>query len=585
MAFASTWLLSCSEEEPTLKIHPKIEVEDEKGEKAALLEFPAVPALDDEVEGTLFARSLTVATLQIVGMEVKGEGAAHFEPVETAFTVPAKGRTEFAIVFRPQAVGDHTATLVIRSDDPYRPEVEVTLKGRGIDSAIQVEGCLPSTPTDKERCSRTFVTAPDTLSLGRVVAGTSEPARITVTNLGRKALELKSVVFENPDEAKDWGFTIPPRAGGQTIAGLSTGGFNLGFDPPKELVREVEVVLIIESSDRSRPTLRFPIRANVVPNEPPAACIKLHEFRPLMGAPRKFLPGEEAVISPGDSIVFSARAREGCTSDPEDGEDLDLEWSIEGTDGFTYELIDEGDPFEALFHSDVIGSFTVRLVATDKVGQSADADEEGNPAELHFRVEPREDIGLEIRWPEGKGADLDIHLVLQDGINGVFGHRDFYWNNQGVTWGPNPPLSNPRLLDDKGGRMVETVLLNQPEDGKLYSLFVHFRKDGRAGRTTARSCSPTVPCPDPQQACSMTTDDAGVCMEPVDVQARLFILREEKDLSSIAGARASAVLGSPCDVWWIGNVRWGPAPTFEPGPPNILAKGDGVSEATCFIND
>lgn len=581
LALLGAW--SCGEE-IIHKVAPAIAVETLEGEKAVALQF-AISPVGDEVGEQLRIRSMSATRLHVERIEVEGVGAAHFSVEEESFEVQGKSERDLSITFRPAAVGDHQATLRIHSNDPQRPVIEVAVSGTGIDSAIRVEGCMASTETDKDRCSRTMVEAPEVLDLGQVVEGTPETLRVTVTNLGRKPLELHSVAFEDPDLAASYGFTLPKALGPQTIGGLSSGGLAVGFHPPQGLIQVVEVALILKSSDSSREEIRFPIRADVVPNEPPVACLRFVEIQPHGGKVVPITPGEEVVISPGDRLLFDARVREGCSGDPEDGENVTLEWSIEGDDGFSHELRFEGDRFEAVYQADVIGSFVVRLKVKDSLAQEATADGAGIPAELHFLVEPREDIGVEIRWPGGQGVDLDVHLV-RDGPGGLFGVNDFYWDNQQVTWGAEPPLSNPRLaVDDKGARMVETVLLNLPEPGKRYSVYVHLQRDARSGRTGARACSATQTCTAPA-VCSMTNDAQGVCLAPVEAEVRLFILRQEWEFSlHNPSFSPSASLGSPCETWWVGDVVWGDPPTFVPGPPNILWEGKGVQNATCYVDD
>lgn len=570
------FLFACSEEQ-VRKIPPGIALEDEAGEALSAIEFGELP-VDDEAEEQLFIHSLSATQLEVKRAEIVGDDAASFSVEGEGFLVPGGAREPLAVRFAPLEVGELQATLVIHSDDPDEAQVEVALSGKGIDSAIRVEACLMATEDDPQRCAETLVVAPETLDMGEVVAGTVQNARVTVTNLGRKALELESVAFEDPEQAEEWGFSLPPRSGdGQTIGGLSSGGLTLGLHPPQELVDEVEIALIIRSSDRSQGELRLPVIAEVVPNAPPEACVGVKEAITWDGKRKQFEADERVVISPGDSLVFDARVREGCTADPEDGEAVELEWNIEGEGGFVYEVEPEPNPFEARFHADTIGAYAVDLTVTDSIGQVATADAEGIPARLEFFVEPQSDIGAEIRWPGAPGVDLDVHLVRADGFEGIFGSNDFYWDNRDLTWGASPPFSNPRLaVDDKGTLMVETALLNAPEPGQRYSILVHMQRDGR--QRSGDACSLANPC-DAGLHCSLTTDDAGICMPPVETSARLFVLSEEFELPS-----PSAALGSACDTWHVGDVIWTDPPTFEPGLPSLLFEGDGVHDATCFLD-
>lgn len=576
LPLALIWLLACSDEQLN-RIPPGIALEDEEGDALVELEFGEVP-VDDEAEEVVFVRSIRASQLEVKRAEIVGDDAESFAVEGGGFLVGGGKREPLAVRFAPRKVGDLSATLVVHSDDADNPKVEVALGGRGIDSAIRVEACLSPTEEDPELCAKTLVVAPEPLDLGQVVAGTPRNARVTVTNLGRKPLELESISFEKPEQAEAWGFTLPARAGdGQTIGGLSSGGLTLGFHPPSGLAEEVEIALIIKSSDRSQAELRLPVFAEVLPNAPPEVCLRVKEAQTWDGKKLTFEAGERVVISPGDTLIFDARVREGCTADPEDGEEIELEWSVEGEGGFAFEVVPDLDPFEASFQADTIGSYLVSLTATDSIGQVGDGDAKGVPASLEFWVEPQTDIGVEIRWPKAPDVDLDVHLVRGQGREGIFGSEDFYWDNLDLNWGSNPPLSNPHLvMDDKGSLMVETMLLNAPEEGQRYSILVHMQRDAR--ERIGEECGPMNPCGG-GEACSLTSDEAGICMPPVEVSARLFVLKEEVELSI-----KSASLGSACETWHVGDVVWTDPPTVEPGLSVIVVEGDGVRDATCYLD-
>lgn len=581
LCLLSLVLFACSEDPPIHRIPPQIAVEDEAEQPLTELAFGEVP-VEDEAEERLFVRSVRPSVLEVKRLEIAGEGAEHFAVDEAGFPVGGENRAPVSVRFAPEAVGDWSATLVIHSNDRDKPRVEVALRGRGIDSAVRVEGCVAG---DAALCAETQVFAPETLDLGGVVQGTVRNARITVTNLGRKPLELHEVVFEDPEAAEELGFTLPARTGGQTIGGLSSGGLTLGFDAPMDRLGEVEIALLVRTSDRSQPEVRFPIRATVLPNDPPAVCVVAREVVSWYSGRYELVPGEPVVINPGDRLIFDARVREGCTADLQDGEDVALSWTIETDDPFTPQLEVDLDPFVASFQAERIGIYRVRLTAKDSAGQTSSADEEGVPAEVEFRVEPQTDIGLEIAWPGSPGADLDIHLVRADGREGIFGANDFYWASGEVIWGDRGKLSSPHLaVDDKGALMVETVLLNAPEANQRYSLLVHMHRDGRSPRM-GPACGSMQACGDDLR-CSLTStaDDVGVCMPPVEVSARLFLKGKEFDLAA-GGGLTSILLGSPCDAWHVGDVLWPDPPTgeptFVPGLSVVLFEGRSVALATC----
>ena len=64
-------------------------------------------------------------------------------------------------------------------------------------------------------------------------------------------------------------------------------------------------------------------------------------------------------------------------------------------------------------------------------------------------------------------------------------------------------------------------------------------------------------------------------MPPVEVSARLFLLREEFEIPV-----PTAQLGSACEFWHVGDVIWSDPPSFVPGIPTLLKAGS-VEGATC----
>ena len=129
--------------------------------------------LDISIENTGDAE-LTIDSLRIIG-----GGADEFSYRSFCGTIAQSTSCVLEAIFTPGAVGDHSATLHIYSNDPYHSEVTVSLQGRTPSARIAIET--------------------DVLDFGSVPVGNLASAQLTIENTGTRQLNISSVTISGTD--------------------------------------------------------------------------------------------------------------------------------------------------------------------------------------------------------------------------------------------------------------------------------------------------------------------------------------------------------------------------------------------------
>lgn len=185
-------------------------------------------------------------------------------------------------------------------------------------------------------------------------------------------------------------------------------------------------------------------------------------------------------------------------------------WSVEAPSGSVSKFTPSDTGKAVTFTPNVAGDYKFHLMVTDDQGKDACA-----AADKLVKVLPDQAIHVELLWhtpgdkdesDEGPnaGADLDLHFAhpyaataLDLDADGTpdpwFADQyDCFWYNCGsgkvLEWGSYDPNidDNPHLdRDDTDGAGPENLNLTLPEDGKLYSVGVHYYTDHGFGVSTA----------------------------------------------------------------------------------------------------
>ena len=137
---------------------------------------------------------LTVADATLVGADTSSFGVTGW-PGSPVVLTSGQSLT-LSGTFAPATTGAKTATLMISSDDPVRPTVDVSLTGNGTTAIIGL--------------------SPDPVAFGNVAVGGSADLPLNVANSGTAPLNVQSVAIIGPDASQFSvaagapPFTVPP---------------------------------------------------------------------------------------------------------------------------------------------------------------------------------------------------------------------------------------------------------------------------------------------------------------------------------------------------------------------------------------
>jgi len=173
---------------------------------------------------------------------------------------------------------------------------------------------------------------------------------------------------------------------------------------------------------------------------------------------------------------------DGSLSHVDDGTLVAWQWAIvQRPQGSTSTItVVPGDPTKTRFVVDISGDYEIQLTVTDTRGISAST-------VYPFAAVPWQTVHIETIW-DTAGTDLDVHLV-SDTESGSFFQKPFdcYFDNTNPDWGEQGnTLDDPAIdIDDVDGYGPEYVSLQQPLDGHVYHVYVHYYDDHGMGSSTA----------------------------------------------------------------------------------------------------
>jgi hypothetical protein len=456
---------------PTLQVQPD------------MIAFGRVPP-NTEARKTLTLTNIGAAPLTFSGMVIDGapgfsvhigghdandDAAILEDPDQDGTPGLAPGdRFTLDVVYQSPEQGPGEGALILRTNDPNRPERIVPLR---VNSAAP---CIQVSPSDVE-----FAAA---------LIGHDTVSPVTITSCDAEALTIHSIRLAE-DTSPAYGlvedFELPLQLPGAHGEDRPTHTIALSFHPEAEAA--YGGALIIESDDAANPIIEVPILGRGTTNACPVPAVAPAVFHVL----------------PRDIVALDASA----STDP-DGSITEYTWIIiDAPDGSTAEPVenyfnparpqDGGRPDNtatpgAYFWVDLAGSYTLALQVTDNLDAVAPSDACPQPrARLEIIAEPSAGIHIQLTWntprdgdqTDGDGADVNLHFLHPQGQNWSRAPLDCYYANKGPDWGPPGPAANPWLDgDDVDGAGPENIRLDDPEDtgalGAPYRIGVHYESAG-----------------------------------------------------------------------------------------------------------
>lgn len=460
---------------------------------------------------------------------VDADGNA-FSVADAPATVMAQRSVDGHVAFLPTTQGRFAATLVVRTDDLDRPELRLPVIGRGGPPEIQAN--------------------PQEVDFGVVNEGPGAGRTVKLQNIGFDTLHIDRVSVR--DVRTDGGTNLvpvfslvdPPAGGAEVEVGAEV-FVQVRMDPNEEallasLDAALHGVLVVESDAENAPVLEVPLFGT--PNlAPRAAAVELATRRTVVKVglgQDVIIDGNDTTDPEGDPFVFAWELVERPA-----GSDAFLVGALIGADCAVDEECEWDDGYRCIEGSttgrcrqvartrvkpDIVGTYRVRLTATDSRGAVGTAE---------VTILPR-DLSLVLTWgvtddatcfrpgsPECEAlsseterrlyccgqTDIDLHLVRPGGGLGDYGAcpasctvdnvnqcfedsdanvsacrqfgSDCAYANRYPEWGMPGRADDPRLdIDDPRGFGPESITLNEPEDG-AYTAVVHFCLD-RIGEPT-----------------------------------------------------------------------------------------------------
>ncbi len=182
------------------------------------------------------------APLKVDGLRV-AEGTHPGVAVQTeSFTLGPGEEHAVLVTFVPEAVGPAYGSILIDSDDPDEPTLEVPIEGSGERRPGPVISVCVGGANLTERC-----VLPLRIDFGQVPFGQTREATVTIASVGTESLELLSAAFEMGAHPS---ITIDPQGLSGTIPVNDSRIITVRFSPT--VPEEVTAVLQITSDDPER---------------------------------------------------------------------------------------------------------------------------------------------------------------------------------------------------------------------------------------------------------------------------------------------------------------------------------------------
>jgi hypothetical protein len=352
--------------------------------------------------------------------------------------------------------GQYEGELVIKSDDPQRPEHRVALT---VNKSVP---CLTLEPAD------------------RVNFGTVQPGQTRERTVVFKSCSDTEVTTILESRIRGGGRNFMPSPVAMTLAPGQSQQMRITFQPFAP--QSYQATLVVQSDDPERPVQEVELVGSGAPFPCPRAQIDaqiLQRMVSAQAAPVATLRGR-----PLDRVKLS-----GVKSlSPDGAAIIQYEWSLVRKPADSTAQVERGLDGEASLFLDLTGDYVVEMMAIDERGVPA-----CEPARLTIEAVPHEDVHVQLVWDtpgdrdqlDQVGTDVDLHLKHEVG-SWNDGRWDCFWQNLRPEWGAPGPDDDPSLdIDDVDGSGPENINMTGMESGRTYSVGVHYFAAQGFGRSFA----------------------------------------------------------------------------------------------------
>lgn len=399
---------------------------------ASTLEFGQLPVFNEK-QLRVPLENVGRATLKVTGVAL-GLSEGVFRIVSSPSEVATGNIENVVVAFVPPAEATYSNSLIIDSDDPQNPHLEIAISGEGL-TAAKLEF------------------NPARIEFGRVPECAGSVAQVTLSSKGTADLIIQEIGF-TPDTFSGFSFvgsiktpTTVKMTGANGLPGQIQLTVRLAV--PAGTMGEVTGGIVLKTTDPLQREVVVPLSATV--NRAPVGVIAM--------------PGNSA---PGGVVGLDGSA----SSDPDGDEPITYKWTIRNKPLSSSTTI--VDPARAVtsmtLDALVPGAYEVQLDLTDSTGVKS-----CTPARTTVVAAPAQKLLIEMFW-DNPGTDLDLH-VLKTPSSGLFSKTDdCFFQNKTPLWGASA-ADNPSLLRDAlTGYGPEVFGYQNPIDS-TYRAVVYFNND------------------------------------------------------------------------------------------------------------
>ena len=404
-------------------------------------------------------------------------------------------------IIKPSDSIEFSVLFTAKDDKPRSYDIRMLTN----DASLTVDGVgVKRVPVKVNSTGPCLLLSPKAVVFGATPVGQAKEQILMVKSCGDEAVVISKIAFDTPPGAGN--FSVKWELLKPTAAEPTT-------DAPLKLAPNASAALTLVYT----PTKLSPTSATGTVTQDTASLTVTSNT--AAGTAKATLEGYGAS---GDCPTPSITIAEGDTVTPQTVLHLDgkqsyatggtiakFQWEVEQAKGSVSLFAPNATSSAVTFQPNVAGDYTFRLHVWDQGGKKSCA-----PAEKKVKVIPDQAIHVELIWKTpgdkdetdsgpGVGTDLDLHFAHQYAAGQDYdgdkkpdpwfaGQYDCFWFNCGngntVEWGSYDPNvdDDPSLdRDDTDGAGPENLNLTLPEDGKTYSVGVHYYNDFALGKSKA----------------------------------------------------------------------------------------------------